>query len=560
MAITAHAHRLVGRATPWLWGVVLTTCFARRYFGYGPGEMHVNHEGYSYVHRVMEFADLLHAGYLWPQWAVDFRLGLGSPYFGYYQPLFFYLASGFAAVLPLPTAMAASVWTVTFAGYAGMLALVRRRFGVRAGMLAGTALLAARYVLTEVYFRGDLSELTGMMLLPAALHWMTAWLDEARPAAWYALAANAAALLCAHPVAGLFGYGALVVVVACWVAMGADRRRAGAALAALGAGVGLAGFYLLPVALEWHLVQGGRLTFNEAPLPFVELGALIGLRPPSARYVAIPVALGVPMLLLASVAAVQGALRWRTLDVAQRRMIASMAVVAAAVVWLMHPASHVVWDALPILRFVQFPARALLVLSVVLASLVGALLARHPASALLAGALLGGPLLLLGTGFQPAPIMFPHPDSARGLATTYIAPDGANEWLPRDAEFLGPGRAPRAPACTGTCLMADFSRTAGRLHVRIVAAGETEVTLPHYYFPVGWHATFDGAPIPLSRAEHGLMRVTLGHPDRPISGELDLVFTTTPARRLGIATSFATVLLLAALAFRERNAKGEQPA
>lgn len=560
MATTTHAHRLVGRAAPWLWGAALTTSLTRHFFGYGPGEMHVNHEGYAYAHRVMEFADLLHAGYLWPQWAVDFRLGLGSPYFGYYQPLFFYLASGFLAVLPLPTAMAASVWTVTFAGYAGMLTLVRRRFGVPAGMLAGTTLLAARYVMTEVYFRGDLSELTGMMLLPAALHWMTAWLDEARPAAWYALAANAAALVCAHPVAGLFGYGALVVVVACWVAMGADRRRAGAALAALGAGVGLAGFYLVPVALEWHLVQGGRLTFNEAPLPFVELGVLLGLRPPSTRYVAIPVALGLPMLLLAGIAAVRGAWRWRTLDGTQRRLIVSMGVLGAGVVWLMHPASQFLWDALPVLRFVQFPARAMLVLTVALACLVGALVARSPASALLAGTLLAGPLLFRGAGFQPTPIVFPHPDSARGLATTYVAPDGANEWLPRDADVLLAGRAPTAPACTGTCSVAGFERAAGRLRARVTAVGETDVTLPHYYFPVGWQATFDGTPIPLSRAEHGLMRVTLGHPDRSISGQLDLVFTTTPARRLGITVSLATALALVALAFRGRISRGRQPA
>jgi hypothetical protein len=507
----------------------------------------------------MEFSDLLHAGYLWPQWAVDFRLGLGSPYFGYYQPLFFYLASGFLAVLPLPTAIAASVWTVTFAGYAGMLALVRRRFGVPAGMLAGTTLLAARYVMTEVYFRGDLSELTGMMLLPAALHLMTTWLDEARPVAWYALAANAAALVCAHPVAGLFGYGALVVVVACWVAMGADRRRAGAALAALGAGVGLAGFYLVPVALEWHLVQGGRLTFNDAPLPFVELGALLGLLPP--RYVAIPVALGLPMLLLAGIAAVRGAWRWRTLDGPQRHLIVSMGVLGAGVVWLMHPASQFLWDALPFLRFVQFPARAMLVLTVVLACLVGALVGRSPLGALLAGTLLALPLLGAGVlGLRPILHVFAHPDDARGLAATYVAPDGANEWLPRDADVLLAGRAPTAPACTGTCLVGEFERSAGRLHARVVAIGETQVTLPHYYFPVGWRATFDGTPIPLSRAEHGLMRVTLGQPDRPITGQLDVVFRTTPARRLGIGVSLATTVALVGLAFRGHVSRGRQPA
>jgi hypothetical protein len=45
MATTTHAHGLVGRAAPWLWGAVLTTSLTRHFFGYGPGEMHVNHEG-----------------------------------------------------------------------------------------------------------------------------------------------------------------------------------------------------------------------------------------------------------------------------------------------------------------------------------------------------------------------------------------------------------------------------------------------------------------------------------------------------------------------------------
>jgi hypothetical protein len=56
------------------------------------------------------------------------------------------------------------------------------------------------------------------------------------------------------------------------------------------------------------------------------------------------------------------------------------------------------------------------------------------------------------------------------------------------------------------------------------------------------------------------MRVTLGHPDRPISGQLDMVFTTTPARRLGITVSLATALALVALAFRGRISRGRQPA
>jgi len=537
------------RAAPWAWGAVAVTWLARFYFTYGPGEMHLNDEGYSYAYRVMEFADLLRAGYPFPQWAVDFDLGLGSPYFGYYQPLFFYLASAFVAVLPLPTAIAVTVWSLALTGYGGMLVLVRRRFGAAAGTLAGTALLAAPYVRTELYRRGDLSEFTGMMLLPAALHWMTTWLDEGRPIAWFMLAGVAAALVCAHPVTGLLGYGALVVVVACWLVTGVDRRRAATAVAALGAGVGFVGFYVLPLALEWPLVQGARLTFGDAPLAFIELGALLGLREPTGRY-APPTALGTTTLGLVGVAAVLAVWRWREMDLAQRRLIGSMAVIASGVVWLMHPTSSLVWETLPLLRFLQFPWRALLVLSVVLASLVGALVGRRPASALVACALFAASTSrfhTLGTSTSF------HPASPRGLADKYVAPDAAHEWLPRDADVLLAGRTPSAPVCTSTCSIAGFARDAGRLRARVTAIGETEVTLPHYWFPVGWQATFDGVAVPLERAEHGLMRVTLGRAGQPISGQLDLRFTTTPARRLGIAVSTATLLLLIALALHGRR-------
>lgn len=555
MATTADDHGLVRRATPWLWGAILTTGLTQAYFGYGPGEMHVNHEGYAYVHRVMEFADLLRAGYLSPQWAVDFRKGLGSPYFGYYQPLFFYLASALAFVLPLPTAIATSVWTLVFAGYAGMLALVRRRFGTSAGMLAGTVLLCARYLRTEIYFRGDLSELTGMMLLPAALHWTMVWLDEGRRTAWYALALLAAALVCAHPVAGLFGWGAIVAVIASWVAMGADARRGAAAFAALGAGVGLASFYLAPIVLEWNLVQGGRLTFGDAPLPFVDVGMLVGMS--AQRFTAIPVALGGPILLVLAIAGVGVAKRWRALDDAGRRTIVAMAVVAAGVVLVMHPWSQVLWDALPFMHFVQFPARGLLALTVALAALVGALAGRSTSIAVVAAAIVATPVLFgIVSGAHIKPAVFEHPDDARGLAATYVAPDGANEWLPRGADVLLPGRAPAEPTCTGTCSVPGFQRSAGRLRTRVTFVGRTEVTLPHYYFPVGWRATLDGVEIPLARGTHGLMQVTVGEPGHAGVRLLDVRFFTTPARRLGIAISSLTALALLASAFvlRRRRA------
>src|SRR5262249_39761831 len=151
------------RAAPWLWGAVVALVLCRFFFLFGPGEFYFNHENWMYPCRVTEFLASLRAGYLFPQWAVDFRGGLRRPYFGYCQPGFFYAAAPFAAVLPVVRALGATLLVFSFLGYAGIFSLVRGRFGTAAGVLAGTVLLGSEYSVIDVYFRGDYSEYAGMM-------------------------------------------------------------------------------------------------------------------------------------------------------------------------------------------------------------------------------------------------------------------------------------------------------------------------------------------------------------------------------------------------------------
>jgi len=537
------------RTAPWLWGALVAAWVCDVFFRLAPGEMPYNHETYGYVHRIVEFQDLLRAGYLFPHWAVDFRGGLGSPYFGYYQPGFFYLASLFAFVLPMPAALATTLWSLTLAGYGGVLALVRARFGVVAGMFAGTAFLLAPYVHTELTWRGDFSEAMGMMLLPATMHWLTAWLDGGGRGYWRALAAGAAGSIVSHPVAGLFGYGALVVVTACWVAMGCDRRRAAAALGALGVGVGLAAFYLVPIALDWHLVQGDLLTkhLSEQPLQFVELRELFAPRARSSRW-PVPVALGLPAMLLAALAVATAAWRWQRRTPAQRRFVVAMLVLASGTVWLLHPSSRVLWEAVPLLRMAQFPWRALFVLTPVLAIVGGCLVEGRRTLAAIGLVLYAASTYAYG----PAPVRhwWPHPADARAIASGFVAPDAANEWLPKGAMLMKGPTLRTAPTCAGICRVEDFERTTARLQARITTAGRAEVVLPHYYFPVGWTATLDGVEVPLERTAEGLMRVVVEK-----SGRLDVRFGTTPARRLGVTVSAAVLgLLVLGAVMRRRRA------
>jgi hypothetical protein len=138
-ALRPDARRWVARVALVLWPAVVGAWFARGWLLLPPDAVPANHETHTYVYRLVEFRDLLAAGYWSPQWATDFRRGLGSPYFGYYQPGFFYLAS----LVPWSVEPTRALgWTVIAAivfGFTTVFAFVRSRFGPWAGLIGATA-------------------------------------------------------------------------------------------------------------------------------------------------------------------------------------------------------------------------------------------------------------------------------------------------------------------------------------------------------------------------------------------------------------------------------------
>jgi hypothetical protein len=540
-----QAPGVAARVMPWIWGGILSCLLLRFFFFFPPGVFHVNHEGSSYVSRVVEFSSLLAAGYPFPQWAVHFRGGLGSPYFGYYQPGFFYAASLFATVLPVVKAIGATLVVFSVIGYGGMLGLVGARFGAAGGALAGTALLLSYYGVRDLYLRGDLSEYCGMMLLPAVLCCLTGWLERGGREFWLGLAFGCAALVLMHPAAALFGYGALGITLMYYaIAMRSWRRPLWAGVALLG-GAGMAAFFWLSVALEWQLVQGDLAIARPYQyfLHFIDPQELLGY---PGRVVLIPVNVGTPFLTLLGVSTALLVLSARRVTPPQWRLVGTLWLLTGLCVFMMTPASEPVWAMLPLLQRVQFPWRFLLLLTVT----GGALMGCTP--------VLARPVMILGIVWlaaqwgrmQPAPTdEFLMPVAPGEIATRFVRPDVMNEWLPRQASMIDPMRDPSYlhVRCEPECRMSELTRSPGRLQVRIEGAMFTIVTLPHYAFPVGWTSLVDGREEPpriLPPARNGLMRVVANPGER-----IELIFTTTPGRRLGAKISAASLVLLLLIAW-----------
>jgi len=554
-----------------LWGAALALWLARVYFLHPAEQSHRNHETNTYAGRLIEFRDVFAHGHLSPQWCGHFRAGLGSPYFGYYQPGLFYAAALVPWQVPPLRALGVAVAGFAMLGYLGMLGLVGRRFGSLSGWLGATALLASVYAGTEIYVRGDLSEFAAMMTLPAALGALAGWLEAGRLRHAVCLALAGGALIVLHPVVAMLGYGLMGLAIAAWVLTvvkkageprglpprasgrrdatgGSWQRRAAGAAAALGAGVGLAAFYWMPVFFELDLVQSGRAftDFYHYSHHFVDARDLF--RPYAREATAIPLSLGFLPVLLAAVNAAVLVARRREATAPQRRLMVFALGASAVLVFLMTPASAPIWAWLPPLQRLQFPWRMLSVVAVLVAAAAGAMLPWRPQRvraalvALLAAALWG--LSWQYTAYEldaDARV----PDGVEQLATQDFAPDLRDEWLPRGAAANVPTADRRGPISGPGCRVGDFQRGQGFLTCRLRAEGASWVTLPHYDFPVGWQARLGGRPVPLGHDERGLMRVEVpGGTD----AVLEVTFSHTPMRRWGLVVSGVTLLAGIALA------------
>ena len=531
---------------------------ARAYFLFPPDLIPHNHEWYSYVYRVVEFRDLLAAGYWSPHWATHFRAGLGSPYFGYYQPGFFYLASLVPWSVDPMRAMGCVVVASLVFGFMTTFALIRSRFGAVAGFAGATAFVAAPYLRVEVLVRGDLSEFTAMMMVPFAMHRFLDAFERGRARDLVGLAVGVAAVVCTHPAVGLFlglalggALGALTI---------AERRWTGGVhvAAALAVAVGLAGFYVLPVAFEVEhvLFETAFRMMRHYAQWFIEP---LDLFAPRTRF-PFPVTLGALLVAMAALNVAWFLGSRRTWSSEQRRFLGFALCVSVLMLLLMSSTSALVWERFPLLPKVQFPGRALAVLTPAVACVAGAIGGTRPRwryvlLAALALASLAQSIVAMTPG---RPVPFRHVTRAADLVTTeYFRPDIADEWMPRGANRWAT-EAPAGPSLSwGTCTVTDFRRAQGRLSMHVADnADGCFVILPHLFFPLGWQVTIDDAErgATLEQGTKGFMRV--GVPPG-VEGTVDVRFNMTPMRRLGwIVTAASATFGFAGLMWLARRRLG----
>ena len=308
----------------------------------------------------MEVARAWHSGIAYPHWVQDANFGAGEPRLIFYPPASWLLGGLLGTISGWHAAPVLFVLLALLGAGSSMYLLAREWAPPAAASFAACLYIANPYAMFVAYERSALGELLAAAWFPLMI------LFALRTRSSIALLglSVAALWLTNSPAAVMGSYLLAVLALGMWIVEG----RPWPALRAVGGialGLGLAAFYIIPAAFEQRWVQIDRAII---PGMRVEDSFLFAHTTNAFHDQVLWTAswIFIAEVVLASIAAY---LAWRKRSGGRPRMV--LTALLPILLLLQLPASYVIWKHTPHLKFLQFPWRWTLALSVVTCLLAG---------------------------------------------------------------------------------------------------------------------------------------------------------------------------------------------
>ena len=335
------------------------------------------HDFEFHLYSWLEVLSQWKQGIFYPRWASLAHFAYGEPRFIFYPPASWTLGALLSSVFPWTLVSGIYIWLVLLAAGAAMFLLARRWLSPRDAIFAAALYTANPYHLVIVYWRSAFAELLASCLLPLLLLMILKARESGRRAIVPLALVLAATWLTNAPAAVMIHYSvALLLLFFAWRDRSPELLLVGAASITLGAGV--AAFYLFPAIYEQGWVniadaispgsrpQDNFLFMHTADADHDRFNHLVSW-------------IALAEIIITFLAILVGKL-WRD----EKRVIwNALAVWAVACSAVMFPVSALLWNLLPKLRFMQFPWRWLLCLSLLFTILVAVGVRRWWARAVL---------------------------------------------------------------------------------------------------------------------------------------------------------------------------------
>lgn len=330
------------------------------------------HDGHLHYHRVAAMAHAWANSIYFSRWLPDLAFGYGYPFFVYREaaPLYIVLLP-FLAGLPLPAASNLFYAVTILAAGMFMFLWVRDLFGPRSALVSAVAYMAAPYLLVDALVRGNAPESLALPLFPLLLWSGRRWALFRSGRSFIIGTLGLAFLSISHNIS-LFIFTPTLLVYLLVIVWGKGKegafsqsRAISRVLALITLGLGLAFFYTGGALLEMNEVTLEMSTTtrnNDWRLNFATLGEIlapVAAEDPTLVNPPLLFRLGWVPLLLAAIGVTGLAwIKGRTSRAREQRLhIGLMAAGFALYLFMALPASRALWEALPLIDFVQFPWR-----------------------------------------------------------------------------------------------------------------------------------------------------------------------------------------------------------
>jgi hypothetical protein len=433
------------------------------------------------------FVAELRAGALYPRWLNATNQGLGAPSFYFYAPLPFFVSALCDILSPIRFSTAAFVYTsatiaVVCSGLS-LFAFARRIVTVHAAALAAVVYLAMPYHLgIDLWWRAALGELWAFVWPPLILAGaMRQWRGERWGRALFAAAS--AGLIVSHLPSFLIVTCGATCAAVLWWTITAQRPKASKLLIestlSMCVAVPLTAAYWLPALttlgytdVTRFMTSGWFQYSNNFVLPY---------RPDSWNGT-------IETLLLAELIAVC-VLVWRALRLNLHRTPVFRICVACigAAIFMMTPASKLIWQLIPPLQRVQFPWRFHILVDLAVVTLLALVADTVPAQRARRLWTLAAPIICLAAGLAWPVLFAPRyaENIALDLRATLTSRADANEyrthWTPEPFFFgIRNGDTLVSRRADAHAVSPDAHR---RIELSGTASAPIELVLNRFWYP-----------------------------------------------------------------------------
>lgn len=471
-------------------------------------ELPAGHDSLEYPARLVEFMENIKAGILFPRWAPDFSNGYGQPFFIYNPPLAYYIA-GFFNLLGFSLAASWNAMCLVVIALSALFMYLFSRiyFPPSGSFLSSLLYVFAPYFLCDLYVRTAFAEYLAFAWIPLILLTIHQAFKSNKWAAIVPVAIGITALMLTHNPAALvifpmvLGYAVTLFF--------SERNIKGLFLSIAGIILGfcLSAYQFLASLLENDLIQVAQLR-SDSILAYTNhfLYAQQWFIPNWKYGLSVAgVDDGMPFQLgaLHILAAVAGSLFliFKRKDKNLRIVLSYFWAVVLVWLFMTHHASQFIWVRLPLIQYLQFSWRFLLVPAFGIAFLGAGI------AALIESFSIKRILLVLFVALLVSQT-FPHARHSRyylfsddsfspeRIVSKQISATTRREYRPVDTPSFPSAQNAFFSTTSGSIKTDKLTRNPEKISATILLDSPNTIFVRQFYFP-GWELQVDGLTVPL---------------------------------------------------------------